>query len=79
MQLTPIEGKTNLTADTASHDLALAERLAAASQGDVAALFDLGVAYSTASDGAPSDLVDAHKWFNLAAARGQEEAGWSRA
>lgn len=79
MQLTPIEGTQCRPTEATDHDLALAERLAAASQGDVSALFDLGVAYSTASSGTPSDLVEAHKWFNLAAARGHEEAAWSRA
>ncbi|NBC89013.1 MAG: hypothetical protein GVX90_05930, partial [Alphaproteobacteria bacterium] len=47
MQLTSIEGTQCRPAETADHDLAIAERLAAASQGDVSALFDLGVAYST--------------------------------
>jgi uncharacterized protein len=37
------------------------------------ALFRLGLAYST-GHGAPVDLVVAHKWFNLAALRGAEEA-----
>lgn len=59
-------------------DLAIATYLADAAGGDVAALFNLGVAYSTGS-GVPSDFVEAHKWFNLAASRGHEEAGWCRA
>ena len=37
------------------------------------ALFQLGLAYST-GQGAPIDFVVAHKWFNLAAMRGTEEA-----
>jgi len=36
-------------------------------------LFDLGVAYST-GQGVPLDLIEAHKWFNLAAAKGNEPA-----
>jgi TPR repeat protein len=36
-------------------------------------LFQLGIASSTGRDGAP-DLVAAHKWFNLAAMRGNNEA-----
>lgn len=48
-------------------------------RGEVAALYDLGVAYSTASHGVACDLVEAHKWFNIAAARGHEEAAWCRA
>jgi len=60
-------------------DLAIAQFLADAAAGDVTALFDLGVAYSTASNGVACDLVEAHKWFNLAASRGHEEAAWCRA
>lgn len=60
-------------------DLLIATCIAAASQGDIAALFDLGVAYSTGSNGLNSDLIEAHKWFNLAASRGHEEASWCRA
>lgn len=35
--------------------------------------FQLGVSYSTGR-GVPADMVAAHKWFNLAAARGKTEA-----
>jgi len=37
------------------------------------ALFELGLIYSAGRDVEP-DLVSAHKWFNLAAMRGNEEA-----
>ena len=37
------------------------------------ALFELGMLYATGRDVA-ADLVVAHKWFNLAAARGNEAA-----
>ena len=51
-------------------------RLADAERGDVDALFELVVAYSTGRGGVPVDLIEAHKWFNLAAlngsTRGQE-------
>ena len=47
--------------------------------GDVTALFNLGVAYSTGSNGVECDLVEAHKWFNLAASRGHEDASFCRA
>jgi TPR repeat protein len=51
-------------------------RIADAEKGNVDALFDLGVAYSTGRGGVSVDLVEAHKWFNLAAlsgsTRGQE-------
>ncbi|MBD3729237.1 MAG: hypothetical protein IE933_05980 [Sphingomonadales bacterium] len=67
-------------ADTANPaDLLVAHCLAAAAQGDIAAYYDLGVAFSTGSHGAHCDLVEAHKWFNLAATKGHEEAAWCRA
>ena len=53
----------------------LESRLRHAAQGGTDALYELGVAYSSGS-GVELDLVEAHKWFNLAAlngdARGQE-------
>lgn len=49
-------------------------RLADAAAGDLDALFDLGVAYSSGSDGTPIDLIEAHKWFNLAAVKGDARA-----
>jgi hypothetical protein len=40
------------------------------------ALYNLGLAYST-GQGVTQDYVVAHKWFNLAAMRGVNEAkGW---
>ena len=45
-------------------------RIADAEKGNVDALFDLGVVYSTGRNGAPVDLIEAHKWFNLAALSG---------
>jgi uncharacterized protein len=65
-------------ADKASETM-LSAWLAAASQGQVGACFDLGVAFSTGSNGATCDLIEAHKWFNLAAARGHEDAAHCRA
>ena len=56
-----------------------AARPATAVAGGGAALFDRGVICSTGTHGARRDLVEAHKWFNLAAARGHVEAGWCRA
>jgi TPR repeat protein len=61
------------------NDMVIASCLAAAAAGDLSAYFDLGVAFSTGNQGAQSDLVEAHKWFNIAAARGHEEAAWCRA
>ncbi|WP_309660972.1 SEL1-like repeat protein [Sphingomonas sp.] len=45
-------------------------RLADAERGDVDALYELGVTYSTGQGGVPVDLIEAHKWFNLAALSG---------
>ena len=58
----------------AAEDILVASCLAAAAQGDVSAYFDLGIAYSTGSHGVDCDLIEAHKWFNLAAVAGHEEA-----
>lgn len=55
-------------------DTFIAKCLAAADRGDDNAFFDLGVAYSTGTHGMECDLIEAHKWFNLAASRGHEEA-----
>ena len=44
--------------------------LADAARGDSDALYELGVAYSTGCNGIDVDLVEAHKWFNLAALNG---------
>ena len=49
-------------------------RLVGAAHGNVNALYELGVAYSTGSDGVDVDLIEAHKWFNLAALKGRADA-----
>ena len=64
-------------ADEHSEDLLVASCLAA--QGDISAYYDLGVAYSTGSHGVDCDLIEAHKWFNLAAVAGHDEAQMCRA
>lgn len=79
MQLTPITGGRKIARSDRIADLLVAHCLAAAAQGDVSALYDLGVAYSTGSHGVECDLIEAHKWFNLAAAKGHEQASWCRA
>jgi uncharacterized protein len=66
-------------ADGSHADLLVASCLAAAAQGDISAYYDLGVAYSTGSHGAECDLIEAHKWFNLAAVHGHDEAAMCRA
>jgi hypothetical protein len=54
-------------------------RIADAAMGDVDALYELGISYSTGSGGVDVDLVEAHKWFNLAALSGSIEAQHCRA
>ncbi|MCE2730299.1 MAG: hypothetical protein LW623_10140 [Sphingomonadaceae bacterium] len=54
-------------------------RLADAARGDADALLDLGIAYSSGSGGIEVDLIEAHKWFNLAAVNGSEAATMCRA
>jgi uncharacterized protein len=61
-----------------STNFLIESRLADAARGDSNALFDLGIAFSTGG-GVEIDLVEAHKWFNLAALNGNEEAMACRA
>ena len=59
-----------------SAEFLLRSRIAEAEAGNVDALFELGLTYSTGRGGINVDLIEAHKWFNLAAlsgsTRGQE-------
>ncbi|AKM08100.1 sel1 repeat family protein [Pelagerythrobacter marensis] len=79
MKLTPIDGGMAIPADDTTADRLVAQYLAAASQGEASAFFDLGVAFSTDDHEVECDLVEAHKWFNLAAVNGHEEAAFCRA
>lgn len=79
MELRGIEGGAAFKVKGSPADLLVARCLAAAAQGVISAYFDLGVAFSTGSHGAECDLVEAHKWFNLAAAKGHDEAACCRA
>lgn len=79
MTIIAIAAKQDKVSRETSADTMLGAWLAAAGRGQAGACFDLGVAYSTGSNGAPCDLVEAHKWFNLAAARGHQEAASCRA
>ncbi|MBX9731920.1 MAG: SEL1-like repeat protein, partial [Sphingomonas sp.] len=54
-------------------------RIADAARGDFNACYDLGIIYSTGSAGVGIDLIEAHKWFNLAAVSGSEAAQQCRA
>ena len=79
MQLKSIDIAEGKPAPTNTADLAVARMMGAAAKGDVTAIFDLGVGYSTGSNGLECDMIEAHKWFNIAAARGHEEAAYCRA
>ena len=59
-------------------DFLLRSRIADAEKGSVEALYDLGVTYSTGRGGIAVDLIEAHKWFNIAALRGDVEAARRR-
>lgn len=54
-------------------------RISEAARGDANACFELGMAYSCGSGGVGVDLVEAHKWFNLAALSGDERGQRLRA
>ncbi len=58
------------------HDHGEARRLylLAAEQGFASALFNLGIFYSNPDD--EQNLVEAYKWFTLAAKKGMQEGGW---
>ncbi|MFM6854199.1 MAG: hypothetical protein ACKOUM_08970 [Sphingopyxis sp.] len=53
--------------------------LAAAARGSAEAYFELGMAFSTGADGVAVDMIEAHKWFNLAALAGVREGSLLRA
>ena len=57
----------------------MASHLADAARGNANALYELGVAYSTGIYGVDVDLIEAHKWFNLAALNGSDRGQQSRA
>jgi hypothetical protein len=77
MGTTRIHGGKN--ADECDVDMLVARCLAAAAKGNISAYFDLGVAFSTGSHGVECDLIEAHKWFNLAAVSGHDQAQLCRA
>lgn len=70
---------SQVLSESSQDDLLIATSLAAAAAGDGEAAYTLGVAYSTGSHGVPCDLIEAHKWFNLAAVKGHAEAQMCRA
>ena len=62
-----------------SAEFLIRSRLADAERGDVDALFELGVTFSTGRGGINVDLIEAHKWFNLAALSGDTRSQACRA
>ncbi|PCD02500.1 hypothetical protein COC42_13875 [Sphingomonas spermidinifaciens] len=54
-------------------------RLREAACGDADALYDLGMVYASGAQGTVVDLIEAHKWFNLAAMSGSSAAQACRA
>ncbi len=62
-----------------SAEFLIEARLSRAAYGSAEDCFDLGVAYSCGTGDLPIDLVEAHKWFNLAALRGNEQGQSMRA
>lgn len=54
-------------------------RLRDAARGDAKACYDLGMVYSSGAEGVDIDLIEAHKWFNIAAVSGDDRAQYSRA
>jgi len=54
-------------------------RLTNGARGNDRACYELGIAYSTGTSGVVLDLIEAHKWFNLAAMSGNVAAQECRA
>ncbi len=68
-----------VAAQAAARDAAIARALAAAHKGDAQALFDLGMVFAIGDAVVEIDLIEAHKWFNLAAVSGVCGAAQCRA
>ncbi len=54
-------------------------RLRSAARGDAQACYDLGIVYSSGAEGVDVDMIEAHKWFNIAAMSGSTRAQECRA
>ena len=65
--------------DLKSADFLMERRLVDAARGEVSALYDLGIIYSMGTSDHGVELIEAHKWFNLAAVSGMTEAAEARA
>ena len=73
------QGSSTMASSFNSARFLLESRIIDAAEGDVDALYDLGIAYSSGIEGVDVDLVQAHKWFNLAAMHGIERGHECRA
>ena len=62
-----------------SAEFLLRSRIADAARGNVDALYELGVTFSTGRGGIAVDLIEAHKGFNLAALSGDTRSQMCRA
>ncbi|MFM9977437.1 MAG: hypothetical protein ACKVOP_05240 [Sphingomonadaceae bacterium] len=62
-----------------SNSFLVERKLRDAAAGDPRACYELGIAYSSGSGGIAVDLVQAHKWFNLASVKGDARAQECRA
>ena len=79
MELKTIQGGAGRVPQGDEAMVTVAEYLNDYAKGSLDALYDLGVAFSTGSHGCTVDMIEAHKWFNIAASKGHEEAAWCRA
>jgi TPR repeat protein len=73
------QGTFEMASSFESAQFLINSRMEDAAMGDEDALFELGIAYSSGSGGVAVDLVQAHKWFNLAGMSGHERAHECRA
>lgn len=78
MRLTAIETIEAKPAANDVADLTIARLIGDAAEGDAEACYELGVIWSTGGHGVDCDMIEAHQWFNLAAAQGHQEAAWCR-
>ena len=62
-----------MSIETRIEEILSAERIPTAEE-----MYRMGIEASTGVDGQEVDLVQAHKWFNLAALQGNEEASFYR-
>lgn len=54
-------------------------RIRDAARGNADAYYELGMVFSSGAEGVDIDLIEAHKWFNLAAIAGNTRAQECRA